>query len=467
MIPEIDLTAEIGPVTAESCAHFIGIGGAGMSSVAALWRTAGATVSGSDAKPSEQVDALRELGVRIQIGHDPANVRAGQTVVVSSAVRTDNPEVVAARALGLKILHRSQALAALSGGKRVVAIAGTNGKTTTTAMVTTALRQCDLDPAFSIGGELISAGTNAYLGTDDILVLEADESDGTFVVYHPHIAVVTNIQADHLDFYGTQAGVDAGFAGFGQTIKPDGVLVACADDPGSLNLAESIRATGVRVLTYGESQAADFKLTEISSQPGGTRFTLSYLNQTLPVEVSVPGRHNALNATAAIAVAISLGCSFEAATKSLANFSGTRRRFEFRGVSGATRIFDDYAHNPAKLRAAVQTGRQAVGSGWLTVVFQPHLYSRTRDFAPEFGQALSAADEVVVLDVYGAREDPIPGVTGQLIADAISLPQNRVHYFADRATVAGRISEILTQPGLLLTIGAGDITTLALEIGAQ
>lgn len=445
--------------------HFIGIGGAGMSGIARIMLARGLTVSGSDAKESLLLTALRAEGADVHLGHDAAYVAGARTVVASSAVRETNPELAAARAAGLRVLHRSQALAALADGRRVVAVSGTNGKTTTTSMLTVVLQHAGQDPSFSIGGELSESGTNAHHGTGPVFVLEADESDGSFVVYRPEVAVVTNVQADHLDHYGSFEGVARGFEQFAATIRDGGVLVSCADDAGSAALAVATAARGTRVVTYGESDAADVRLLDVTSGPAGTAFELVHRGRRAGrVQLRVPGRHNALNATAAVAAAVEVGVTLPDAVAGVEAFTGTRRRFEARGQADGVRVFDDYAHNPSKVTAAVATGRQVAGAGRLVVVFQPHLFSRTRDFAKQFGEALAGADEVVVMDVYAAREDPVLGVSGALVADAVPLGGEHVEFVPSWGATAQAVAHRLRPGDVLVTIGAGDITILPDEV---
>lgn len=489
MIDGIDLARDLPPAAELAPAHFVGVGGAGMSGVARLWLAAGLAVSGSDARDSPVLAALGRAGARVHVGHRAEQVTGARSVVVSSAVREDNPEVIRARELGLPLVHRAQALAGIAAGRRVVAVAGTNGKTTSTGLVTVLARECGLDPSYSIGGDLrpataATAGdTNAHLGSGATFVLEADESDGTFVVYRPQVALVTNVQPDHLDFYGTPAGVRAGFQGFVDTVRPGGVLVACADDAGSRSLAAHSAAGdavvgdavagdavagGLAVTTYGESADADVRLD--GWHPDGTGSTFDVTVRGEPAgraRLLVPGRHNALNALGAVGVLEALGVPPRDAVAALVAFTGTRRRFEPRGERAGIRVYDDYAHNPGKVAAALATGRQVAGAGRLVVAFQPHLYSRTRDFAVEFGQALGQADEVVVLDVYPAREDPIPGVSGELVAAQVPLPPDRVGYVPEWGDVADRVVARLRPGDLLLTVGAGDVTRLPDEVLAR
>ena len=468
MTPDDDLAVPPPPAEELPPVHFIGIGGAGMSGIARVMLARGLRVSGSDAKESLLLTALRAEGATVHVGHDAGHLGDARTVVASSAVRESNPELAAARARGLLVLHRSQALASVAAGRRVAAVAGTNGKTTTTSMLTVMLQQGGFDPSFSIGGELTESGTNAHHGTGDVFVLEADESDGTFVVYRPQVAVVTNVQADHLDHYGDAEGVERGFLAFAATIRPGGVLVACADDDGSARLAVRAAEQGVRIVTYGESEAADVRITGLRMDATGADLEVVRLGRRVGSgRVSVPGRHNVLNALAAFTAATELGMPVPTALAAMAAFTGTRRRFEPRGQAGGVRVFDDYAHNPGKVAAALATGRQVAGDGRLVVVFQPHLFSRTRDFAKEFGEALGQADEVVVMDVYAAREDPVPGVSGALVADAVPLPRDRVAFVASWSSVADAVRARLRPGDVLLTVGAGDVTMLADEVMAR
>ena len=461
-----DLGVAVPPAAELGSVHFVGIGGAGMSGIARILLARGVPVSGSDAKDSSGLAALRALGARVHVGHDAghlAHLGPGDTVVVSSAVRESNPELAAARAAGLRVLHRSQALAAVMLGRRGVAVAGTHGKTTTTAMVTVALQHCGADPSFAIGGELTEGGANAHDGSGDVFVAEADESDGSFLLYHPQVAIVTNVEPDHLDHYGTPEAVAAAFDAFCDSVQPGGVIVACADDPGAARMAAAARerrGAEVTVLTYGTAPDAD-RVVEID--PNGTMH-ISGDQVTAWWRLQVPGRHNVLNAAAAWTAATSLGFGGGAVAEGLAGFSGTRRRFESRGFVAGVAVVDDYAHHPTEVAAVLRAAREVVGGGRVVAVFQPHLYSRTRIFAAEFGAALGLADEVVVMDVYAAREDPEPGVSGALVADAVPLPRERVAYVPSWSAVAAAVAGRARRGDLVLTIGAGDVTMLAPEI---
>ncbi|GAA0968802.1 UDP-N-acetylmuramate--L-alanine ligase [Actinocorallia libanotica] len=439
--------------------HFIAIGGAGMSGIARIMLGRGMAVSGSDARDSELLEQLAEMGAKVFVGHDAAHLGDADTVVVSTAIREDNPELAAARGRGLRILHRAAALASLMAGRRAVAVAGTHGKTTTTSMLTVALQHAGLDPSYCIGGQLVTTGLGAAEGTGDVFAAEADESDGSFLMYSPQVAVITNVEADHLDNYGGFEEVKANFARFIERIEPGGVLVAGIDDP----VVRELAAAAPRVLGYGEAEDADVRVTGFTPRGLGSTFELSGAGA---VELAVPGRHNALNAAAVVAVARALGVDEAGVVKGLAAFGGARRRLELKGEAGGVQVFDSYAHHPTELTADLSATGDYVresGRSRIIVVFQPHLYSRTRFFAAEFGAALGAADVAVVLDVYGAREDPEPGVTGELIADAV--PEGpQVHYLPDFATAAERVAGLAEPGDVVITAGAGDVTTLGPRI---
>jgi UDP-N-acetylmuramate--alanine ligase len=431
--------------------HFIGIGGVGMSAVARIMVARGVPVSGSDAKDLPVMADLAAAGARIAVGYSAGNLADAQTVVAGSAIREDNPELAAARQAGLPVLHRSKALAATMGGDTVVTVAGTHGKSTTTSMVTVLLRAAGLDPSFAVGANIPALGVNAAHGTSGIFVAEADESDGSFLNYRPRIAVVTNVEPDHLDYYGTAEAVYESFDRFTALLPADGLLVACADDAGALALAERTRARGnTRVVLYGTSDASDVRLDD--GGPG--QVSISAAGARFPLSLQVPGRHNALNAAAAFAVALDLGVDAAAAAAGLAHFSGASRRFELKGRARGVRVFDDYAHHPTEVRAALTAARSVAGGHKVHVLFQPHLFSRTREFAAQFADALNLADTALVLDIYPAREDPIPGVTSQLIADHLTEGGRLVS--ADDAvdTLAGAAAD----GDVVLTVGAGDVT---------
>ncbi|SED87950.1 UDP-N-acetylmuramate--L-alanine ligase [Ruania alba] len=436
--------------------HFVAIGGAGMSVIAELMLADGVTVSGSDRQDSAVLQRLQRRGATVHVGHDAAHVAGADLVVVSSAISGDNPEVTAARAAGIDVVHRSVALTRAAEGKDFVAVAGAHGKTTTSAMLAVALREAGQDPAFAIGGAVLALGSGAHAGTGEVFVAEADESDGSFLNYSPRVAVVTNIEPDHLDHYGTADAFEAAFEEFADRVVPGGVVITCADDPGARRFADRARARGVRVRTYGTSSAADVRLTDVHLTPGAATARLLAAEGELALELAVPGEHNLLNATAAWCAGVELGVDPAVMSQSLAAFTGTARRFELRGAAGGVRVVDDYAHNPTKVAAAVRTGRGAVGAGRLIVLFQPHLFSRTETFAAEFADALAGADEVILTAIYPAREEPRPGVTSALICDL--LPGSR--YLEDHREAAHAAAALATEGDLVMTIGAGDVTVL-------
>lgn len=463
-----DFSATVPPAEDLGAVHFLAIGGAGMSGVARIMLARGITVSGSDAKDVPVLKALTSEGATVWVGFDEAHQVGAETIVMSSSIRDDNVELRAARARGARVLHRAQGLASLMHGHRPVAVAGANGKTTTTSLLTVALQGCGLDPSFAVGGELARHGTNAHQGRDDIFVVEADESDGSFIVYRPEVAVVTNVQPDHLDFYGDFTAVQAAYDAFVQTIRPGGLLVTCADDAGARTLADRARASGTRVLTYGFADDADIMLRDHGQDGLTSAATLLDGGVGRSLRLGIPGRHNALNAAAAYAAAVhGLGQDPVEVLQGLASFTGTRRRFEPKGEASGVVVVDDYAHNAGKVTAVVETAAKLVEPpARLIVVFQPHLYSRTRDFAAELGRGLSPADVVVVMDVYAAREDPVPGVSGQLVADAVTAanPQADVHYVPSWSEVPAVVAQLAHPGDLVLTVGAGDVTMIGPEV---
>ena len=457
--------------------HFVGIGGAGMSGIARIMLARGVEVSGSDTTAdSAALAELKALGARVHVGHAAGQLGDADTLVVSSAIRADNPELAEASSRGLRVVHRAAALASLMFGRRVIAITGTHGKTSTTSMITTVLLETGADPAYAIGGVLAATGIGAADGSGECFVAEADESDGSFLMYAPDVAVVTNVDADHLDNYGTEAAYRASFTAFLGRIKPGGTLVTCADDPGTRDLAVRARALGLRVVSYGESADADYRVSgvvtdgmetslAISAEPGEPRRPAGESNPgpfkriDFDLHLRVPGHHYALNAAAAFAAAVELGIEPERVAAALATYRGAARRLEPKGEAGGVRVLDTYAHHPTELAADLRAARSiAAGRGRVIAVFQPHLFSRTRIFAAEFGVALGLADEAVVLDVYAAREDPEPGVTGRLVADAV--PGGAARYVPDFGDVPKVVAALAGPGDLVLTMGAGDITKM-------
>ncbi|HVE62665.1 MAG TPA: UDP-N-acetylmuramate--L-alanine ligase [Mycobacteriales bacterium] len=442
--------------------HLVGVGGAGMSGIARILLARGVTVSGSDAKHSRVLDALTALGGRMHVGHDAGQVADAEVVVVSTAIRSDNPEVIEAHRRGLSVLPRAAALSSLMVGRRAIAVAGTHGKTTTTSMLTVALQHCGADPSFAIGGDLNEAGSNAHHGTGDVFVAEADESDGSFLLYSPYAAIVTNVEADHLDHHGDEAAVYRAFADFTALVDPAGFLVVCGDDKGAMDAAAACDA---RVRTYGVGESADLRVTDVVLRGLGSTSEVFYLGQRLgTLRLSVPGHHNVLNAAAALAVGLELGMPAGELQEGLASFTGARRRFDLRGEVGGVRVFDDYSHHPTEVSVALRTARTVAAGGRVLVAFQPHLYSRTQVFAERFGEARRLADVVIVMEVYGAREDPIPGVTGRTIADAVPLPPGDVVFEPSWLAVAGHVLARARPGDVVLTMGAGDVTQLGPEI---
>jgi UDP-N-acetylmuramate--alanine ligase len=445
--------------------HLVGVRGAGMSGIARLLLARGAVVSGSDARESRVLSALRAAGATIFVGHAAEHLTDAETVVVSTAIRESNAELAAARSGGLRVLRRAEALAALMLGSRGVAVAGTHGKTTTTSMLTVALQHAGMDPSFAIGGDLNEAGSNAHWGAGDVFVAEADESDGSFLLLSPFGAIVTNVEPEHLDHYGSGEAVDEAFAAFVDRIAPDGFLVLCLDDPGSARLAPLARAAGRRVVTYGESDGADVRVAAISAQGRETRWEAVVRGRRLgAVTLAVPGRHNALNAAAVLAAGLELGVSPQAMRDGLAAYGGVRRRFDFRGSAAGVRVVDDYAHHPTEVAATLRAAQTAAEGGRVLVAFQPHRYSRTAAFGTELGTALGLADQVVVMEVYAAGEDPLPGVSGATIAGAVPLPSEQVLFEPSWSRVAARLAGLARPGDLVLTMGAGDVTLLGPEV---
>ena len=461
----VPVPAELLPAEKLGRVHFVGIGGAGLSGIARIMLARGITVSGSDAKQSLTLDALRALGATCFVGHEAGQVRDADTLVVSTAVRATNPEVVEAQRLGLRMLPRSAALASVMQGRKVVAVAGTHGKTTTTSLLTVALQHCGADPSFAIGGELNESGSNAHDGSGDLFVAEADESDGAFLVYSPYVGLVTNVEADHLDNWGTEAAYYAAFEEFLGRIDPAGFLVGCVDDDGAADLAATARERGLQVVTVGESEGADVRAVDTRFAGATSTFTVIDRGRRLgEVRLQIPGRHYVLDALSALAAGLGLGFPFADLARGLGSFSGTRRRMELKGEAGGIRVYDSYAHHPNEIAGDLQAARSLAGEGRVLVAFQPHMVSRTKIFGAAMGQALGAADMVVVMDVYVAREDPEPGVSGALVADAVPLPPRGVVFEPRYASTAAHLVERARAGDVVLTLGAGDVTLLAPEV---
>jgi UDP-N-acetylmuramate--alanine ligase len=434
-----------------------------MSGIAKVAHDRGIRVTGSDLKESRYTRMLLDVGVEVHIGHDSMNLGDPQVVVVSSAIPESNPELAAARERGLDIWPRAKMLAHLAEDRLTVAVAGTHGKTTTSAMIATMLSTMGEDPTFLVGGEVSSFGTNAGCGDGSYYVVEADESDGSFMYLDPAVALVTNIEADHLDHYGSVARMEETFAAFMGKVPADGMLVVCADDPVLLAEAEGMEA---KLLTYGECHEADVRF-EVSGPlaGGGSAFSISTAEGTCDGTIAVPGRHMVSNCAAAVATALALGLDTEEAVAALGGYDGVRRRFDHVGSVAGVDVVDDYAHHPTEIRATLEAARQ-VGYERVWVVFQPHRYSRTQALAPEFGTAFEQADRVILTDVYSAGEMPIPGVSGKTVLESVLDADGRrqVAYLPHRADVAPFIAERVREGDLVMTMGAGDVTTMGPEI---
>ena len=444
--------------TLEDRFHLIGIGGAGMSVVAELLASRGATVEGSDREESAVLEHLRSVGVRAFVGHEASHVDPTSVVVVSTAIREDNPELAIARERGQLVMHRSQALALAATGMRFVAVAGAHGKTSTSGMLAIALAACGLDPSVAVGGVLPQLGTGAHLGGGDVFVAEADESDGSFLNYSPAIEIVTNVEPDHLDRYHSREEFEQIFVEFARRMVPGGLLVTCAEDEGAVRLADAARAEGLRVVTYGRAERAlcevDVAISDVQVSAHGARARLAWGEHSAELVMSVPGDHNVLNAAGAWVAGIECGLEPQAVADGLGRFTGAARRFEALGQVGTRRLFDDYAHHPTEVEAAIREARVVADGAQVTVVFQPHLYSRTRIFAERFARALAGADHVVLAGIYGAREDPEPGVDSTLISSRVP----GASYVEDMHEAARLAASVTPEHGVCVTMGAGSIT---------
>jgi len=432
--------------------HFIGIGGSGMSGIARMLIKAGHKVTGSDVRDSKNIQDLIALGAQITIGHDAKNLNDCDTVVVTSALWPSNPEYVLAQEKKIPILHRSQALKYLTTGKKLISVAGAHGKTTSTGMVVTGLKNLGQDPSFVNGGVIAAYNSSSASGDSDLFVIEADESDGSFLHYESAVALITNVDPDHLDHYGSLENFEAEFARFANQVS-DFVAIS-SDDPGAVRVTKLIRDH--RVLTFGLAEGSDIRLVNVDATGAKASFSLEYLGNKYSTELLIPGTHNAINAAGAFAVLVGLGFEPAKSLSAISEFAGTERRFELHGEVRGVSVYDDFAHHPTEVSAALQAARAVVGRGRLVTVFQPHLYSRTRLFAKEFAKALEASDEVVVLDIYAAREDPEPGVTGALIADAFT-EQKRMHYVPNWDDVAQVVADISRFGDFVITMGCGDV----------
>jgi len=439
--------------------HFIGIGGSGMSGIARILLGMGHQVTGSDLRDTSNVAALRELGATIHIGHDAEHLGNPDTVVVTSALWPTNPEYVLAQERGIPILHRSAALAYLTTKNRLVAVAGAHGKTTSTGMVITGLLRLGVDPSFVNGGVIAELGASSSSGKDDVFIIEADESDGSFLHYDTAVALITNVDPDHLDHYGSLEAFEAEFAKFAQGAKE--FVAISSDDPGAVRVSNLLHDK--RVITFGQAQNADVQLTHVDASGPQVSFTIQFEGNHYSATLSIPGLHNAINAAGAFAVLVGLGFDPAKSLAGISTFRGTERRFELHGVRRGVSVYDDFAHHPTEVAAALSAARAVVGKGNLITVFQPHLYSRTRLMHKEFAEALALSDQVVVMDIYAAREDPEPGVTGQLVSDSFADAE-KVHYvplWDDAPAVAASLA---TEGDFIVTMGCGDVYRMVPQI---
>ena len=436
--------------------HFIGIGGAGMSGLARIALSHGIVVSGSDAKDSSVVIALSALGATVSTSHDAALVEGADLVVYSTAISVNNPERARAEELKIPILTRAAALAILMSESKSIAVAGTHGKTTTSSMLAVALQACAADPSFAIGGTITASGSNAHRGTGEIFVAEADESDGSFIEYHPFAAIVTNVEHDHVDFFPTPESVAQAFRDFASTIKPEGFLTYCADDAGSVALAGNTK--NVALLSYGVSEGADLHIDQIELMTMGSSARAVWKGKTVGhIELQVPGHHNLLNAAGVLATGLNLGFGAAELLTGLCTVRGTGRRFELVGTVHGVRVIDDYGHHPTEIQVTLDAARRFASDGRLIVIFQPHRYSRTQAFSSAFASVLDAADRVIVLEVYAASEKPIEGVTSKLITSQMKIGE----YIPNFVEVTDSVVA-MAQPGdVIMTLGAGDVSSLA------
>jgi UDP-N-acetylmuramate--alanine ligase len=439
--------------------HFIGVGGAGMSGIARIMLAKGFSISGSDKSESAMLTSLKALGAEIFIGHASQNLGNAQMVIISSAINESNEELLAAKAKGLPIIARATALAWLMSESTSVAIAGTHGKTTTTAMLTVALQSAGLDPSFAIGGTINTAGTNAHSGTGTIFVAEADESDGSFLAYKPTGAIITNIELDHVDHFPNEAAVFAVFEQFVSSIKQGGFLVACGDDAGVNTLLKRIKRSDLQIHLYGKGSSNDFRIDKIHLAPKGSSSVVSSTGRKVgELNLAVAGEHNLLNGLAAFAAASALGAVETKVLDGLASFTGTKRRFELKGEVGGVKVIDDYGHHPTELTVTLTTAKNLAQAGRVIVIFQPHRYSRTAAFAKQFSAALALADFSYLLEVYAASEKPLPGVSSLLIAKAMNPQQ--VKFEPSMIEVVNEIVAMAKSGDVILTLGAGDVSSL-------
>jgi UDP-N-acetylmuramate--alanine ligase len=463
-------TAEFSPagtIAAEDlgAVHLIGVGGVGMSGLARLLLTRGIRVSGSELREWPALAGLRALGGTVYMRHEPSNLDGVDTVVYSTAIPADHVELVEARRRGLRVIHRSEALGAAMTGRRTIAVAGTHGKTTTTSMVTLILQHAGQDPSFVIGGEISEVGSNAHHGSGEYFVAEADESDRSFLLYRPFASIITNIDADHLNTYGDYAGLAAAFADFARLTEPAGFVVTCADDPGARRMAESLRAEGRVVFTYGVAEDADLRMSQVTSSVHGVRYHAELDGSSLgEIRLPVPGHHLGLNSASAVLTAVKLGLPLASAVAALAAFPGVRRRFERKGVAGGVQVYDEYAYHPTSMTAALRTLREVAAGGRLIVVFQPYRVYRTRDLEAELAEALAIADEAVILEVFGPGEVRQPGEGGAALTAAVPLPTERKVFVDSWDDVPAEVARRARAGDVVVTMGAPPISLLGDEL---
>ncbi|MBN1289789.1 MAG: UDP-N-acetylmuramate--L-alanine ligase [Actinobacteria bacterium] len=461
---EADKVLTIDELKEAGAVHLVGIGGAGMSAIATVLIQMGISVEGSDIKESRNIDRLREMGAVVGIGHRPENLQNGKIVIVSSAISEGNPEIQEAEKLGLLKVTRAQMLSVIMSTRKSVAVAGTHGKTTTSSMIAQMMISCGMDPAYLIGGELNEIGGNACYGNGEYLVAEADESDGSLLCLCPEIAVLTNVDCDHMDYFNNIEEIADVFLKFLRLLPEDGFAIVCGDDRQARNVGLAYREGGGRVLFYGVGDENDYTIRNRSL--AGSSYEAWYGEDMIgALELKIAGLHNMLNSLAALAAGHRLGFDMENALKGISGFSGVRRRFEHVGERSGVTVIDDYAHHPAEVKAVMNVARELSG-GRIVVVFQPHRYSRTRTMAEQFGSSFDGADVVVVTDVYGAGEDPEPGITGKLVVDSIdqSKQVEDIYYFPNRISLARNIVDLLRKGDTVITMGAGDVTQCGREI---
>lgn len=434
-----------------------------MSGIARICIDRGMEISGSDIKNSTTLEALSLRGGKIHIGHQPSNIGAAQTVVISSAIKESNLELKAAREEGVHVLSRAQALATLLDGYTSIAVAGTHGKTTTTSMLTIVLQNLGWDPSFAIGGTPHDSRSNSHHGHGVHFVVEADESDGSFIEYHPEFAIVTNVEVDHVDHFADEAAINRAFEELLTTVKRGVVL--CADDAGSARLASKARQLGLETYLYGQSDSADFRISHLYTAADSSVYRATWQGRTLgEVRLAIPGEHNALNSAGALTMALVLKAPAQEAISALGTFTGVGRRFELRGTAKGIRVIDDYAHHPTEIRATIATARLAAGDGSVIAIFQPHRYSRTLAFSQEFAEALRTADKVVLLDIYGAGEEPIPGASSAAIVAEIKAQGGSAIFEPNLMRAIDEASAKAQTGDIILTLGAGDVTSLGPQI---